>query len=415
MREGFSLWRQRPPRLPPAVSLGSPPARPCRSSLAPARSPRPITAPEGQGATFVELFFDLVFVFAVTEVTGLTASGLSAGGAAQAALVFWLIWWAWTQFTWALNPADTDHPAVRLGTLVATGLAFLMAVAVGDAFGDGGLLFVVPYIAVRLVGLGLYLWVSWGDERQRRAVRVFGAVSLLGLGAALAGGLVDGPARAWLWGGTVALDVTAAMIGGRRDGWSLFPEHFAERHALFVIIALGESLVAAGVAATAHLGASGLFPVVLGAVVVSCLLWWSYFGWLKAALEGAMIARTGVAQSMLGRDVYSLIHFPLIAGVIGIAVGVEEMVAHPAEPLHAETLAGFAAGLVLFIGSAAAAWKRASGEVLWGRIAALGAMVVALVLAAHAAPIWILTAAAAGLLAINGMESRRCGGSADLR
>ena len=160
-------------------------------------------------------------------------------------VVFWLVWWAWTQYTWALNSADTTHPAVDAVMLVATAIAFLMAVTIPDAFGDAGGWFAATYIAVRVVGLGLYGRVAWEDVAKRTAVRRFAVLSLGGLAAVAAGGVVGGDARAWWWAAAVVLDVAAAVGAGTAEGWDIRPEHFGERHGLFVIIALGESLIVA--------------------------------------------------------------------------------------------------------------------------------------------------------------------------
>ncbi|HSR41017.1 MAG TPA: low temperature requirement protein A, partial [Longimicrobiales bacterium] len=149
-----------------------------------ARSPatrHPLVSPEGQSATFIELFFDLVFVFSVTQVVALLHDGLTWGALGNAVLVFWLVWWAWTQFTWALNAADTTHPFVELSTLAATALAFFMAVGVPDAFRGGALWFAVPYVLVRGVGLLLYGRVVSANPDQKAAVRTFATVSLGGL------------------------------------------------------------------------------------------------------------------------------------------------------------------------------------------------------------------------------------------
>ena len=132
---------------------------------------QPISSPEDQSVTFVELFFDLVFVFSVTQVVGLLHGGLDWTVVGQAILVFWLVWWAWSQFTWALNAADTTHPFVQLGTLLATAVAFFMAVALPDAFGERALWFAVAYVLVRVIGLVLYAWVASEDSAQQAAVR----------------------------------------------------------------------------------------------------------------------------------------------------------------------------------------------------------------------------------------------------
>ena len=377
------------------------PTRAARTRLGP-----PFTAPEGQGATFVELFFDLVFVFAITEVTARTLEHLNWGGAAQSALIFWMIWWAWTQFTWALNPADTEHGLVRVGTLVATGVAFLLAASVRGAFedGNGGLWFAGAYVAVRGMGLALYVLVTSERDQQLAAVRLFAVASLGGLFVAILGGFVEGDLRGWVWLAAVLLDVTAAAIAGKQEGWGLHAAHFAERHGLFVIIALGESLIVVGATLASAERTSELVAVGIGAVAVTCLLWWTYFGWLKDDLEDALehepVARTG----LLGRDAYSLLHFPLVGGVMGIAVGFEEMALHPGDHLRPEGLIALMAGLALFVGGAAASWLRARRRLLWPRLLVLGALMVALAVASEAKPAAVLTIVACGLVAIVVLE-----------
>ena len=141
----------------------------------------PFTVPEGQGATFVELFFDLVFVFALTEVTALTLEHLDWQGAARSLLIFWMIWWAWTQWTWALNPSDTEHGLVLVTTLAATAVAFIMAASVSQAFSDdGGPWFAIPYVAVRASGMGILLLVASEHAEQLKAVRRFALASIPG-------------------------------------------------------------------------------------------------------------------------------------------------------------------------------------------------------------------------------------------
>ncbi len=372
-----------------------------------------ISINEDQGATFVELFFDLVFVFAVTQVTGLVLHDLTLAGIGRAILIFWMIWWAWTQFTWALNPADTDNAMVRLWTLAATGVAFVMAVSVGDAFEDGGVLFAAAYVTGRVIGLGLYYKVSSEIPEMAKAVRFFSVLSIGGLILAMVGGFVAPELRVWFWLGVVLLDLVAAGLAGNRGEWGLHAGHFAERHGLFVIIALGESLVAAGVAAAHQELTTPLFLVALGAVAVTCLLWWSYFGWLKEELEEELNAREGAGQSSLARDAYSILHFPMIAGIIAIAVGIEAMVAHPGDILGSESLVAFAVGILLFVGSAAAAWARAGRAVLWSRMATIGATVTILFLLPSPKPLWILGITSAALLGILVLEFGRCNHSTD--
>jgi low temperature requirement protein LtrA len=326
----------------------------------------PIVSPNDQRVTWVELFFDLVFVFCVTQVATLLHARMDWRGAGAALLVFWLVWWAWTQFTWALNAANTDHPRVQLVTLLATAIAFFLAVGIPRALAGGGVWFAMPYVAVRVVGLLLYSWVAWGDPAQRTAVRVFGSASAAGLVAVVAGAVLGGSVVYWLWGVAIALDLGAAGIGGQLEGWNLHPEHFVERHGLIVIIALGEALI---VAAAGLTGAPRTLPVIVTgalAVAVTGGLWWTYFRHARPVFEHAMISRQGSARSRLGRDAFSVLHFPALCGVIAVAAAMAEMLAHPDAALALDARLALGAGTALFVcGIAAARWRAVGRTSPW--------------------------------------------------
>ena len=151
-----------------------------------------IVSPEDQNVTFIELFFDLVFVFSVTQVVSFFHHEFHWSSVGQAVLVFWLIWWAWTQFTWALNACDTTHHLVGLGVLIATAVVFFMAVALPEAFQERSASFAIAYVVVRIIGLVMYAWAASEDPSQRKAVRTFTLVSVGGLIAVLAGGFAGG-------------------------------------------------------------------------------------------------------------------------------------------------------------------------------------------------------------------------------
>ena len=319
-----------------------------------------------QGATFVELFFDLVFVYAVTQLTSLVVHDLSWPGVGRAALLFWLVWWAWTQFTWTLNLADTEHVLVRVPALVATAVAFFMAQSVPDAFGVAGAWFAVSYVAVRLIGIAVQAWVIAGD--QEGSFSSWASWSMIGIILVLAGGLAGQEVRVWLWLAAFASDLLAAGLAGR-GSWVIEPGHFAERHGLIVIIALGESLIAAGVA-SARVDRDVTFAFTAGgAVVATCALWWTYFGTLHSRLEQRLAEQTALAVGRFARDVFSFWHAIVVAGVISIAVAFEEAIAHPADSLTSGASLALTGGVALFVGGlAAAAMRSGERDAAWPRV-----------------------------------------------
>ena len=358
-----------------------------------------------QSVTFVELFFDLVFVFAVTQLTGLTAHDLTPDGILRSILLGWLIWWAWTQFTWTLNPADTTHPVVRIVTLAATAVALVMAASVPRAFADDALWFAGPYVLVRVLGLGLQVRVDLERVGASHAgVATWAGFSSIGLVLVVVGAVVDPTVRAWIWLLAILADLVAAARAGRGIVWDLNPAHLSERHGLFVIIAIGESLIVAGTAVANDERSVALAAAAGAAILVASLLWWTYFGWLKDALEHRYAAAPPVRMGPLARDAFSLAHFPLIGGIVGFAVAIEEIGAHPHEPAPASVLASLGIGVALFVAASALSLRLCGGRLLVPRLAILVIMLVALVLVAPMQPVWPLLVVAAALLAIVAIE-----------
>jgi low temperature requirement protein LtrA len=366
-----------------------------------ARLPSNIRTSDPQAVTFVELFFDLVFVFAVTQITALTAHDLTPGGVLRSIVLGWLIWWAWTQFTWTLNPADTTHPAVRVVTLAATGVALVMAASVTRAFADDALWFAVPYVLVRVLGLGLQV----GVDRERAdashtVVIVWTALSTIGLVLVLAGAVADPSLRSWFWLLAIVADLVAAAWAGRGASWDLNPSHLAERHALFVIIAIGESLIVAGTAVASDERSWALASAAVVTILVASLLWWTYFGWLKEALEHRYAAAPPERLGPLARDAFSLAHFPLIAGIVGFAVAIESIAAHPDVPAPAAVMASLGIGVTLFVACSALSFRLLGGRILVPRLLILPAMLGLIALVASMQPVWPLAVVAAALLGI---------------
>lgn len=371
-------------------------------------SPRlSIVSPDDQSVTFVELFFDLVFVFSVTQVVGVLYHHLDWLGVAQTVLLFWLVWWAWTQFTWALNAADTTHPGVQLGTLVATGVTFFMAVSLPNAFSGGAIWFALPYVLVRVLGLGLYIRVSLDSgSEHRRAVRTFSLLSVGGLAAVLAGGFAGGTTTYWLWGLAILLDFIASLIGGEIGDWDLHPEHFAERHGLFIIIALGEGLIVAAAGLSGADITMSLKVVGALAVAATCALWWSYFIGAKPRLDASLEEAKGLDRTSIARDAYSLLHFPMVLGIIAFATGVEAAVHDPGHPLAIGARLALAAGMLLFTGSMALALWRGTGRLPATRLLIGLVTALAITLWASAPPAALLALVFLGAIAISWSQRR---------
>ncbi len=365
-----------------------------------------IAKPEDQTVTFVELFFDLVFVFSVTQVVKLLHNGFTWLAVGQAILVFWLIWWAWTQFAWTLNTADTNKPLIQLVVLIATGVAFFMAVGVPQAFANRALWFAVPYVLVKMIGIALLYFVATEVPAYRAGLRTWIVLSSGGLLAVLIGGLVGGTIQYWLWGLAILLDIFAGSVSGRgRDyAWSIRPAHFAERHGLFVIIALGETLILAASGVSETLWTGELLLVAILAVAITGGLWWSYFPRAMPVLEHALTSSEGSKQSSIAVDSYSFMHFLMLAGIIAYAAAIEQAIAHPTEPLPLAETVAFALGMILFVSGMAVAQWRATGALPLPRVILNIVTGIAIVAAVGVDTILTLGIALVGIVAIGVLE-----------
>lgn len=367
-----------------------------------------LSTPENQGADFVELFFDLVFVYAITRITGLTAHHFDVKHVFQSVLVFWLIWWGWTQFTWALNAANTKLAEVRLTVLIATGVAFVLAASVDEAFTHNVIWFVIPYLIVRTIGLLLYIRVADKESGQRSAVLVFSVLSLLGFLAVLGGAFVAPQHRIWFWFIAILLDFIAGYFGGKHDAWALQSNHFAERHGLIVIIALGELLIVSATSVS-NLEVTNNLLIIGGLVVMGIgLLWWSYFAWFHEFLEEQLSNKKGSDQARLARDSYSFIHFPLVCGIIGMAIGFEKIFEYPTEMVSKSIAFALGGGYLLFTGSSVVAVWRAAKVILWPRLLILVLSLAAIFLTVGFSNLYLLTLFSVSLLLMNVLEWRKC-------
>ena len=323
----------------------------------------------------LELFFDLVFVLGITLTVALVEDGHDARALWRASLVLAMLWWGWSQFTWTANSIDLSPTRTRHAISVAMGAALIMAVSVPTAFGDGGVWLVAGYIAVRATGVWLHLSETTDPETLASA-RLFASVSWVGPLVFLLGAFVEPPGRSWIWLVAFLLEVGAAAIGGGA-AWRIRAGHFAERHGLIYIIALGEGIVAIGIIATDRPLDSVLAFTMLLAVAGAVVLWWSYFDRFAETVESAL-RTAGDSQGAIARDAYSFGHYPMIAGVVLFAAAASEIVLHPGDPLSAFTrlLVALAVGLAMLTQSAVV--KRVGGPVLTERISA--AVVVGLLM-----------------------------------
>jgi low temperature requirement protein LtrA len=270
--------------------------------------------------TPLELFFDLTFVFAITQVTRLLAGDPTWGGVFRGMLVVAALWWAWSAFAWLTSAMDVDEGGVRLAMLASMGAIFGVALAVPGAFGDDAVLFGVAYLLVRLLHLVLSATVARDDPDRLGALLRFAPTAMLGASLLVVAGFLDGRERIAVWLVALAIDYLGPVVVGVGGGWRVAPEHFAERHGLIMIVALGESIIAIGVGAGFELGTGVIVAAALGIVVVSAL-WWLYFDVAAIFARRRLMQATGLELHRLALHAYSYLHLPMIAGVVLFALG----------------------------------------------------------------------------------------------
>jgi low temperature requirement protein LtrA len=297
--------------------------------------------------TPLELFFDLVFVFAITQVTSLIARDPTWHGVLRGMLVLVALWWAWTGYAWLTSTMDVDEGGVRLAVLTSMGAMLVVALAVPHAFGDHGVLFGVAYLLVRVLHVVLYAIVGRDDHDLLGAVLRFAPTAIAGASLLVLAGFVEGDARVALWLVALAIDYLGPAVFGARRGWRIAPEHFAERHGLIVLIALGESIVAIGVGAGLDLTAGVIVAAALGVVVVSAL-WWLYFDVAAILARRRLVDASGTEQARIARDAYSYLHLPMVAGIVLFAFGLKTTLAHVGDELDTVATLGLCGGVALY-------------------------------------------------------------------
>jgi low temperature requirement protein LtrA len=364
----------------------------------------PTVVEEEKRTGYLELFFDLVFVFAFTQVTAMVVDDTSAAGLGRAALVFALVWWAWSAFAWLTNAIDVENVGTRLFVFAAMLAAFFVALAVPDAYTDEGAWFAVAYFAVRVLHVALYLWGVRADPVQRVAVGRLAPWFLIAPTIALAGGFADDPWRTTLWTISIAIDVVGTLFA---RGFRVSASHFAERYGLIVIIALGESIVAIGLAAL-ELERDATFAL---AVAVSfagaAAAWWAYFDFTQLAVERALHAAPEEKRGHLARDLYTFFHYPIVLGIVFLAVAAKKTLAGPGEPLPDGGRASLALGFSLFLLGFVLARYRVIRRIAWERVGAALFVVAAVVLLDGADALLLLTLSVLALAAALALETFR--------
>jgi low temperature requirement protein LtrA len=303
----------------------------------------------------IELLWDLVFVFAITRVTTLLSSDLSWAGFGRSMLAMALVWWAWSAFAWVTNAEDPESPIFRITLLLATCLIFITGLALPKAFDSEAMTFAMTYACVRFLHLALYVHASRRGDASIEAIAGFAVTVAIGMALLIAGALATGGIRIGLWVAAAAIDYAgpAWLTRDRLRGLqTVAVAHFAERYGLFVLICLGESIVAIGIGAGNVPLTLGLAAAVVLALMTTVGLWWVYFDRAAALAEERL--RTHREPVLAAADAYSYLHLPLVAGIIIFAVGVQFGVARVEHSLPtAPRLALFAGPAVYLIAHSA--------------------------------------------------------------
>src|SRR5579864_433596 len=351
----------------------------------------------------IELFWDLVFVFAVTQVSTFLSHHLTWSGLGRGILILALVWWAWSAFVWAANAQADDSFTLRLALLVAAAFIFVSGLALPQAFGSEAMLFAVTYAVVRVLHLILYADASRRGRASWTAIAGFAATVMLGMGLLIAGAALHGGARIGLWAAAVAIDYAgpAWLTRERLRGLQrVAVAHLAERYSLFVIICLGESIVAIGVGASTGrhppLSATLVAIVALG-LVATAAMWWTYFDRFAALAERAL--RTHPDPVLAAADGYSYLHLVIVAGIIIFAVGLRFLVRAPGAAPSGSIRLALCGGVAVYILGHVAFGARMIGKVGYGKIAVAAALMIVYAVGAGLSA-WGLAALIVGLLVL---------------
>jgi low temperature requirement protein LtrA len=349
--------------------------------------------------TPLELFFDLVFVLSFTQVTLKMAHNPGWESLGEGLLILAAVWWAWCAYAWLTNSIDPDSTLNRVCMFSAMGGMLIVSLSIPDAFGDRGVLFGCAYFFVRAMQLVLYVRNTPGAsaDGDLQAILKLAPGFLVGSALLIVAGFLDDGARASVWILAILIDWTTPLLFGTED-FHLDPGHFAERHGLIVMIALGESILAIGAAAGFTLSTGQVFAALFGIAVVAAL-WWAYFDVVAVVAERRLSEAPPGEQAPLARDAYSYLHFPLIAGIVLLALGLKETLAGTGEPLGTVPALALCGGPALYLLGQVAFRERILGSFSPHRALAAAAL-LALIPLALGADALIALAAVSIVLAV---------------
>ncbi len=317
------------------------------------------TTGEGESrVTFLELFFDLVYVFAVTQISHFVIAHHGWLGMAQALVIIGAIWWAWVYTTWAANWVDPERVQVRIVLLLTMLASLLMAVAIPHSFGESGIVFAAAYF---LIQVGRSAFLTWVMHKARhvsgrsmlRITLFFGLSGCLWLGGALL--TQDGATRLAWWVAAMLLEYAGPATGYRLpflgsvgpSEWTISGGHMAERCALFIIIALGEGIVVTGSTFAGQAMTATNTLAFLAAFTGSVLMWWIYFD--VGAKKGAELIEHHAEPGRIARSAYTYLHMPMVIGIIGSAVSDEMLLAHPEAPTSPPLIMAVCGGSAIYL------------------------------------------------------------------
>jgi low temperature requirement protein LtrA len=320
----------------------------------------------------------------MTQVTVLLADDPTWAGVVRGMLVLAALWWAWGVYAWLTSALDVDEGGVRLTMLASVAAMFGVALAVPGAFGDDAVLFGCAYLVVRLLHLVLAATVARDDPDRRSAILRFAPTAILGPLLLVLAGFLEGNERIAVWVIALSIDYLGPVVIGVGRGWRVAPEHFAERHGLIILIALGESIIAIGIGAGLELDTGVIVAAALGVVTVSAL-WWLYFDVAAIFARRRLMQATGLELHRLAMHAYSYLHLPMVAGIVLFALGLKTTVGHVGEPLDTVPAVALCGGAALYLLGHVAFLFRTTGRVFRRRT--IGAiLLLALIPAALAIP-----------------------------